>query len=67
VGLGSGLEWDVVVDEAAATWEWRSGGGGEHELANATSSPSSSAAARCSGGCVRVEEELPRRTVEVSF
>ena len=59
-----------MVDAAVATWEWRSGGGGEHELADATSSPSSSAAAeaaRCSSGCVRVEEELPWTTVEVSF
>jgi len=39
------LEWDVVVDAAEATWEWRSGEGDEHELANATTSPSSSAAA----------------------
>ena len=34
-----------MVDAAEATCEWRSGEGEEHELANATSSPSSSAAA----------------------
>jgi hypothetical protein len=41
--LGLGLGPDVEV-AASAAWKWMSGGGGEHGLANATSSPASSAA-----------------------
>lgn len=50
MGVGLGFEWDMVVEVAAVTGECSSGVGAAHELANATSSPSSSAAAaaRCS-------------------